>query len=217
VVNTPTQVAIAQIFLDSVGRTGALLLLAIVMGAMFFSGLASVTANSRMMYAFARDGAIPGSRYWHRIHPTWRTPVNAVWCSVGIAAVLGLPYLANSTAFTAITSLATIGLYISYGIPILCRLLNPSAFTPGPFSLGRASRPVCVVACTWIAFITVLFVLPPVRPVTAMNMNYAVVAVGVVSMGVVGGWWGGARHWFVGPVANLEVAVVGSDAVAEKA
>ena len=35
-------------------------MLLIVVGAQFFCGMASVTANSRMIYAFSRDGALPG-------------------------------------------------------------------------------------------------------------------------------------------------------------
>src|SRR5262249_55400264 len=35
----------------------------IVLGAMWFCGLASVTSNSRMLFAFARDGGLPGSRW----------------------------------------------------------------------------------------------------------------------------------------------------------
>ena len=34
--------------------------LLIVIGAQFFCGMSSVTANSRMIYAFSRDGAVPG-------------------------------------------------------------------------------------------------------------------------------------------------------------
>ncbi len=51
----------AQILLDSIGRTGAELLLLVVIGAQLFCGMSSVTANSRMIYAFSRDGALPGS------------------------------------------------------------------------------------------------------------------------------------------------------------
>ncbi|HEX6936442.1 MAG TPA: amino acid permease, partial [Actinomycetes bacterium] len=54
-----TGVPPAQIFIDSVGRTGGELLLLIVIGAQFFCGMSSVTANSRMIYAFSRDGALP--------------------------------------------------------------------------------------------------------------------------------------------------------------
>ena len=35
----------------------------------------SVTSNSRMMYAFSRDGAIPGSRFFHKVDRRWRSPI----------------------------------------------------------------------------------------------------------------------------------------------
>ncbi|KAI0073333.1 APC amino acid permease [Panus rudis PR-1116 ss-1] len=55
---------VAQIFLDTVGTKGAIVLMVIVIGAMFFCGTFSVTSNSRMMYAFARDGGYPGHRFF---------------------------------------------------------------------------------------------------------------------------------------------------------
>ncbi|HEY1179973.1 MAG TPA: amino acid permease, partial [Phytomonospora sp.] len=62
-----TGVPPAQIFIDAVGLGLGKLLLVVVVGAQFFCGMASVTANSRMIYAFSRDGALPASRFWHRI------------------------------------------------------------------------------------------------------------------------------------------------------
>ncbi len=107
-----TGVPPAQIFLDAVGTTGGTLLMLIAIGAQLFCGMASVTANSRMIYAFSRDGALPGSAFWHRINPRTRTPTNAVWLAAGGAFVLGVPYLWNATAYAAVTSIAVIGLYI---------------------------------------------------------------------------------------------------------
>lgn len=54
-----------------------------------------------------------------------------MWFSVIVASLLGLPSLGNATAFSAITSVATIGLYLSYGIPIVCKLLNRKQFKQG--------------------------------------------------------------------------------------
>ena len=47
----------------------------IVIGAMFFCGTFSVTSNSRMMYAFARDGGIPGHRFFHKVDPKRKSPI----------------------------------------------------------------------------------------------------------------------------------------------
>jgi amino acid permease (GABA permease) len=198
-VGSSTGVPPAQIFIDAVGQTGGKLLLLLTIGAQLFCGMASVTANSRMIYAFSRDGALPASAVWHRINPRTRTPTNAIWLAAGGAFVLGLPYLWNATAYAAVTSIAVIGLYIAYVLPTFLRLLQGDAFVPGPWHLGRWSRPIGIMAVIWVAFITVLFMLPTVSPVTRNSFNYTPVAVLVV-VGFAGIWWlVSARTWFKGP------------------
>ncbi len=199
VLGTATGVPPVQVFLDAVGPVGGVLLLLIVIGAQFFCGMASVTANSRMLYAFARDGAVPGSRIWHSINPRTRTPTNSIWFCVVFAFMLGLPYLWNATAYAAVTSIAVIGLYISYIIPVYLRRLAGDSLERGPWHLGRWSAPVGWIAVAWVVFICVLFCLPQVSPITPATFNYAPVAVGVVML-FAGGWWLlSARRWFTGP------------------
>jgi amino acid permease (GABA permease) len=194
-----TGVPPAQIFIDAVGATGGKLLLLIAIGAQLFCGMASVTANSRMIYAFSRDGALPGSRFWHQISKRTRTPTNAVWLAAVGAFLLGLPYLWNATAYAAVTSIAVIGLYIAYVIPTFLRLRLGAAFERGPWHLGRWSRPIGIVSVIWVAFITILFMLPTVSPISGSNFNYTVVAVAAV-LGFAGIWWLlSARRWFTGP------------------
>src|SRR3954463_2410193 len=197
--DSPTGVPPAQIFIDAVGVTGGKLLLLIAIVAQLFCGMSSVTANSRMIYAFSRDGALPKSEFWHRINPRTRTPTNAIWLAAGGAFVLGLPYLFNTTAYLAVTSIAVIGLYIAYVLPTLLRLRQGDSFERGPWHLGRWSRLVGTIAVVWVAFITVLFMLPTANPVTASTFNYTPVAVLVV-LGFAGIWWmASARTWFTGP------------------
>jgi amino acid permease (GABA permease) len=196
---TPLGAPPAQIFIDALGVTGGKLLLLIVIGAQLFCGLASVTANSRMIYAFSRDGALPASAFWHRVNKRTRTPTNSVWLAAGGAFVLGLPYLWNVTAYAAVTSIAVIGLYIAYVLPTFLRLRQGDSFQRGPWHLGRWSMLVGTVAVAWVAFITVLFMLPQVYPVGVTTFNYTPVAVLVV-LGFAGIWWAAsARRWFKGP------------------
>ena len=184
-----------------------LLILISVVG-QFFCGLASVTANSRMVYAFSRDGGLPGSRLWHRINPRTRTPTNAVWIGVGASAAVGTLSLVQNrgyaVAFFALTGIAVIGLYLAYGIPIWLRLRNP-AFTPGPYSLGRWSRTVGRTALAWIAVISVLFVCPLSpqwrwwRPDEINSANFTGPLIVVVTLAF-GLWWVLSAHrWFTGP------------------
>jgi amino acid permease (GABA permease) len=189
----------AQIFVDAIGKTGGSLLLLIVIGAQLFCGMSSVTANSRMIYAFSRDGALPASAVWHRINPRTRTPTNAIWLAAGGAFILGLPYLWNLVAYFAVTSIATIGLYVAYVIPTFLRLRAGENFRRGPWHLGRWSRPIGTIAVGWVVIITVLFMLPQVSPVNGSTFNYTPVAVLVV-LGFAGIWWMvSAKNWFTGP------------------
>ena len=197
--DSDTGVPPAQIFIDSLGRTGGELLLLIVIGAQFFCGMSSVTANSRMIYAFSRDGALPASDFWHRINPRTRTPTNSIWFAAVGAFLLGLPYLWNVTAYVAVTSIAVIGLYIAYVMPVFLRLLAGDDFQAGPWNLGRWSRPIGTIAVVWVAFVCIVFMLPQYSPVNRDTFNYAPVAVGVV-IAFAGIWWlVSARKWFTGP------------------
>ena len=190
----------AQVFLDAVGHNLGLFLLFIIVGAQFYCGMSSVTANSRMIYAFSRDGAVPGSQFWHRINPRTRTPTNSIWFAAVGAWILGLPYLVSPVAYAAVTSIAVIGLYIAYGIPILLRLLAGEKFQRGPWHLKGWSYLVGWIAVIWIAFIAILFILPEAAPGnTPSTFNYAIVAVGVVLVYAGAYWFLSAKNWFRGP------------------
>jgi amino acid permease (GABA permease) len=194
-----TGVPPAQIFIDAAGRHLGEFLLFIVVVAQFYCGMSSVTANSRMIYAFSRDGALPGSAFFHRINKRTRTPTNSIWLATVGAFILGVPYLWSTVAYAAVTSIAVIGLYIAYAIPILLRLINDENFVAGPWHLGRWSKPIGWIAVVWVVFISILFVLPQVSPVTVSTFNYASVATGAVLLGA-GGWWLASAHkWFTGP------------------
>jgi len=205
------------------GLAKAVIFISIV--AQYFCGLASVTANSRMIYAFSRDGALPGSSFWHRINHRTRTPTNSIWLGVTLAAAVGLVSIYQrggvSTAFFALTGICVIGLYISYAIPIFLRLRNPD-FRPGPWNLRGHHRLVGWSALIWVGFITVLFVGPVFRPfwppfartVVAPgtpeetvvyhqnNVNFTGPLLLLAGLGVGIYWLVSGRKWFVGPRAQ---------------
>jgi amino acid transporter len=189
----------AQIFVTAIGSTGAKLLLLVAIGAQLFCGMSSVTANSRMIYAFSRDGALPGSGLWHQVNKRTRTPTNAIWLAAVGALILGLPYLWNSSAYAAVTSIAVIGLYIAYVLPTFLRLRQGASFQRGPWHLGRWSYLVGIIAVIWVVFITILFMLPVDSPITVDNFNYTVVAVVVVLGFATIYWLVSAKNWFTGP------------------
>ncbi|KAI8064431.1 amino acid permease-domain-containing protein [Gongronella butleri] len=200
IVSATLRPQMTQVFLDGVGYTWTMVFMAIVMGAMFFSGSALTLGSSRMVYAFARDGATPFSDYLSHVNPRTRTPIYAVWFNIAFAAVVGLLYIVNSTAFNAIVSVNTIASSFAYFIPISLRLtVARKSFERGPFHLGPFSTAINLVSCLWIIFTSVLFVCPTVSPVTTENANYASVIFVFVIGTCVLYYEVQAKHWFTGP------------------
>ena len=213
--------AAPRLISSAVGLGLAKFLVLISIVAQFFCGMASVTANSRMIYAFSRDGALPGSKYWHRINPRTRTPTNSIWLGVTLSAIVGLLSIYQkggfSTAFFALTGICVIGLYIAYGIPIYLRITNP-AFQTGPWNLKGRHKLVGWTALAWIAFITILFFGPVFRPfwppfgktvtgegadaATAFhqnNFNFTGPLIILAALAFWAYWWFSGRKWFKGP------------------
>ncbi|WTK12691.1 amino acid permease [Streptomyces sp. NBC_01525] len=189
-----------QILIDALGPGTAKLLLLIVIGAMLFCGLANMTSNTRQIFAFSRDGAMPGSRWWHSVSARTRTPVKAVWLAAACPLVLVLPGWWSHTAFTAVVSVNVVGLFLAYGVPIFLRL-RLDDFQPGPWNLGRFGKPVAFIAVTWIVISNVLFMLPQASPITAESFNYAPIALAVVLVIATVWWFATARRRFQGPVS----------------
>ncbi|KAJ1685111.1 hypothetical protein LUZ63_016501 [Rhynchospora breviuscula] len=186
---------------------GGIICLGLVAGAAYLCGLSAVTSNSRMAYAFSRDGAMPFSSVWYRVNKQ-EVPVNAVWLSVAVGFCMALPSLGSQVAFQAMVSIATIALYIAYVTPIVFRVtLGKKLFVPGPFNLGKYSLLVGWVSILWVIVIAVLFCLPVAYPITKDTLNYAPVAVGGVLVLCLSSWVISARFWFHGPKTTVIVNV----------
>lgn len=200
-VEAGASVPVEQILLDALGTTLTLVLMGVIIVAQYFCGLASVTSNSRMLFAFSRDGAVPLAGVWHKVSPRTQTPVNTVWLAVSAALLLGASSLKSSVFYTAVTSIAVIGLDVACVIPVYLRLRSRS-FALGPWNLGRWSRPVGVAALLWVGVISLLFMAPTAWPIHYSNANFTIVAVGVLVL-LATAWWPIARRRFDIPRAHL--------------
>lgn len=141
---------------------------------------AGLTSTSRTAWAFARDNAIPFSNYYTKVDNKFHVPTRMCVLISVLQALLGLIYIVNTTAFNAILSMAILGMYISYALPITFKIYNrflaPSNVLPRAwFSLGRHGWIVDSLALLWSVVAIVFSVFPNAQPVTAQNMNYAVV------------------------------------------
>ncbi|CAO1943001.1 unnamed protein product [Urochloa humidicola] len=202
--------AVAQALYDAFHRrfgtgVGGLVCLGIIAIATFLCGCACITSNSRMGYAFSRDRAMPFSQVWYRVNKQ-EVPFNVVWLSVAVALIMALTSLGSQVAFQAMVSIATVGQYIAYALPIVFRVTTArKSFVPGPFHLGKYGVLVGWVGVAWVALTTVLFSLPVAYPVAEDNFNYTPVLVGGVLLLSVGAWVLHARFWFQGPITNVDV------------
>ena len=185
------------------GFVGKLLVIIATVG-QFFCGMASVTANSRMIYAFSRDRGLPGSSLWHKINPRTRTPTNSLWLGIVLSALAGSLTLIPTNkgvpvAFFALTLMCVIGLYISYIIPVFLRLRNPD-FKQGPWNLGSRSKLIGWFAVAYVFVICIVGLLPQFVPWNkweTANLTLPVIGGIAVTVGI---WWMvSAKRWFVGP------------------
>jgi hypothetical protein len=160
-----------------------------------------------MMFAFSRDGAVPGHRLWRRVARN-RVPYLAVVAIGLLAAALMAPAVWNFfIGYYVGTGIAVAGLYIAFILPVILRYRMGDAFEPGAWSLGRHYKWIDLVAIAWVILVTVLFFLPPYRVsfwgqegFSWEFVNYAPLLVGFVLIAV-GSWYVlSARKWFKGPV-----------------
>jgi amino acid transporter len=180
----------------------------------FFCGMACVTSCSRTFYAFSRDRAVPGWRFWTRLNHR-HVPVEAVLGVCGFALLITLPALKSNAAgipvaFFAVVSIAVIGLYIAYVIPVYLRLRAGDRFEPGAWTLGPKYRWMCTLAVAWVGVCVVIFCLPFTPAAVPWNdefdwnaVNYSPIMVGGLFV-IVGLWWVlGANKRYHGPVRTI--------------
>ncbi|MDF1602403.1 amino acid permease [Nocardioides sp. YIM 152315] len=213
---------VQPIFLAALGQNWATFVLFISASAQFFCATSCMTSASRMTFAFSRDGAIPGSPTLQRLTRT-RVPANAV-VFVGVAAaVLTLPALievdVNGTpvplAFYAVTSIAVIGLYLAFAIPIFLRWRHGDRFELGSWNNGSKYKWMNPIAVAEIVIVCVFLMMPTTPAANPFRdefewkfVNYApIVTVGALVVLTI--WWfASARHWFKGPKHTIDQAVV---------
>ncbi|KAI6708602.1 hypothetical protein JHW43_008861 [Diplocarpon mali] len=206
----PTPVIIATAVGSSAGAF-ALLIPLIVLA--LFCGIGCTTAASRATWAFSRDGAIPGAKWWKVIDKRWDVPLNAMMLSMAIQILLGILYFGSSAAFNAFSGVGVICLTISYAVPIAVSLIGGRSHIKfGKFDMGSLGLVSNVVAlahklAAWSALAVPLFCMPSYLPVTTDTMNYASVV--LVAFFLVAALWyfvWGKRN-YAGPPVQEESEV----------
>ena len=110
----------------------------------YICALAGMTSMSRMLFAFSRDGGLPGSKAIAYVSPKHRTPVGAIWLTAALSA--GATYYAPF--MLALAAGCALFLYVSYAMPIAAGMLaEGKTWTEfGPFRLGVWSKPFAIIS-----------------------------------------------------------------------
>ena len=125
-----------------------------------------------------------------------------------------LPTLSNAAVgYLVGTSIAVIGLYIAFVLPIILRYRLGDRFEAGVWTLGKHYKWIDPLAIVWIALICILFLMPtvpagiPGKDEFDWNLvNYAPLTVGGALV-LFGGWWIlSANNWFKGPIRQGDEA-----------
>lgn len=162
---------------------------------------------SRLAFAYARDGLLPASKLVAAVNSYTRTPVNACIFNFIVNTAMLCLIFAGPIAIGAIFSVAAVGAYFAFTMPIVLRCFCAGdRWRPGPWNLGRWGKPIGMYACAYVALMLPLLCFPAARGanLSAENMNWAVVV------------WGGplmlaaiffglhARKTYKGPQISIE-------------
>jgi len=171
------------------GTLGKILWVGIVV-ANYLCGLACVTSTSRMVYAFARDGGLPGSGALKKVSAKHKVPVAAIWTT----ALLAIASTLYAPAYATLTMACVIFLYLSYVMPTAAGFfkigsawsrMGPFHMSSGLFRLLAVISVVGVLALVWIG------VQPPNEKALTVTVGTAVL--------LTAAWWLGVRKAFKGP------------------
>jgi amino acid transporter len=175
------------------GVIKALIYIGIVI-ANYLCALAGLTSLSRMIFAFARDGGFPASRWLRHVSASYRTPVNAIW----VGAILALLSTLYTPKFWTLAAGCAIFLYLSYAAPIAAGMLaeGKSWTKKGPFHLGAFSKPFAIISILGALLLYYVGVQPPYADLVTYTIILLVIMILV--------WFLLARKHFPGPPVTEE-------------
>ncbi len=212
--------AVAVIFGQALDSQWMGIVLLISTCGQFFCTTACQTSASRMLFAFSRDRAVPGHQLWSKVNKT-RIPANAVLVTATLGAVITLPALVEvdingapvPIAFFAVVSIGVVGLYLCFAVPIYYRWRLGDQFKAGRWTLGRHYKWMAPVALIEI-FLTSFIALWPTSNLGApwdpgfewKYVNYTPLLVGGVLILLFIYWNVSVKHWFTGPIKQVDAS-----------
>ncbi|CAK7910057.1 choline transport protein [[Candida] anglica] len=198
ILNSNTGVPILDIFYQALGnRAGAICLEILIVFTAIGCNIACHTWQARLCWSFSRENGLPGSRYWSKINPRTKQPVNAHLMSTAWCAVIGCIYMGSTTAYNAMVTACITFSLISYIFPVVCLWIKGrDNIVHGPFWLGKFGYFTNFILLFWACFAMVVYSFPPIMPVTAGNMNYVSVVIFVFGIYALVYWFCRGKYRF---------------------
>ncbi|MEU6323171.1 APC family permease [Streptomyces sp. NPDC047009] len=181
------------------------MLLLLIVFAFFSCGSSVQGAGSRLMFSYARDGALPRSAWVSKVHSRFRTPVNALLAGAVVTALFVLlefaspshdiklgfiTYPANTNVLVSLVSFGVSGIYLSFLLTVVGAIVaRARGWVPeGRFRLGRWGWPVTVLATLYLVAMLVNVVAPTglTSPRGYFNLDWITLLV-MAAVAVVGG------------------------------
>jgi amino acid transporter len=154
------------------------------------SMIAVQTAVTRSIWSAARDNVLPGGALLGKLSGGEHLPRYAIALTALVAGAL--LFISTSKAYTLLLSFANIAFYLSYAMPVVAAayLHVKGAWKPGPFSLGRASTPVTLIAALWLTFECVNIAWPrPSNPQWYLNWGVIIMISALAILGLAVAAW----------------------------
>jgi amino acid transporter len=152
-------------------------LLLLIVFAFFSCGTSIQGAGSRLLFSYARDGALPASKSIAKVSPRFKTPVNALLVGAVVSLLFVLlvfyapdhdvkigfiTYPANINALVALVSFGVSGIYLSFLLTVIAAIIGRArGWVPnGSFRLGRWGWAVTIIAAVYLGLMLLNVVAP---------------------------------------------------------
>jgi amino acid transporter len=139
---------IDSILVAQFGDVGSKIALAMILFAYVSCTIAIQGAAVRLVYSFARDGMIPGSKTLSQVNPRFHMPPGAVLVATIIPALITL---LPSATVASIINFAVIGIYLGFQSVVLASIIaRTRGWKPsGAFNLGKWGMTINVLALVY--------------------------------------------------------------------
>jgi amino acid transporter len=152
-------------------------LLLLIIFAFFSCGTSIQGAGSRLAFSYARDGALPASKWIAAVHHRFKTPVHALLAGGIVSALFVLlvflspskdihiwfiTYPANTNVLVSLVSFGVSGIYLSFLLTVIGAIIaRRRGWVPeGSFRLGRWGWPVSIIAAAYLGLMLINIAAP---------------------------------------------------------